>query len=103
MIGGIGRDVQKVKIKLEELRRDVSHFQSPREKFPCRHRHFVAKFFSFSEPEVQSPMPVGGSADLFRKVQIAPQVQWGHPSEAVPRLLSTWNVPLYSPGGEEGR
>jgi hypothetical protein len=29
MIGGIGHDVQKIKIRLEELQRDVSHFRSP--------------------------------------------------------------------------
>ena len=28
MIGGIGHDVQKIKVRLEELQRDVSHLQS---------------------------------------------------------------------------
>jgi hypothetical protein len=29
MIGGIGHDVQKIKVRLEELQRDVSLLQSP--------------------------------------------------------------------------
>ena len=29
MIGGIGHDVQKIKIRLEELQRDVSLLRSP--------------------------------------------------------------------------
>lgn len=52
MIGGIGHDVQKIRVRLEELQRDVS--QPPttltpthlgREKFPRRYRLPVTNLY----------------------------------------------------------
>ena len=58
MIGGIGHDVQKIKVRLEELQRDVRVFPPPSylidsrvhlgtELFPCRHLPPVANFYWF--------------------------------------------------------
>ena len=41
MIGGIGHDVQKIKIRLEELQRDVSHFRSPWSISHSERRNFL--------------------------------------------------------------